>query len=164
MLLNEDPAYQWYAAPSKVYGLDNYPYTAQGLADTVHFMVDKIGEMHATSPIKPKTVTAFVTEDHLSAFTSIAQYRQPNVQAVVLVYENLPDDVMYYVSAYLRADAFVHRADTNDRPIFGLWDRCSGLSALIDDGARLSLIDPSSVSELLPPSVKGIVVPSRARS
>lgn len=164
MFVNDDEdkaTLRWSQQPDRIIGLDHRPRTPEELADVVRFMMEK-----ALLVDNAKTVTCYSTTDHLNPFTALkfAEGQADGIESLVVMYYDLPDDLVFFASASLRADVFVRKIETTPaHDIFAMWDRKSGLSALVaEQSGKVRIIAPESVCEVLPESLRLDLVPSRS--
>lgn len=138
--------------PATALGLAWYPKDADGMAElTTHVLTRS--RQHDTA----SDTTLYVVSNDVRADLGPYEYPESirSTAGVVLVFDDVPDDMVFYVAAAFRADAFIkHLGASGKKHLFAIWNRFVGLTAISSDGEDVAGLPRKTVEHFLPDSLR----------
>jgi hypothetical protein len=138
-------------------GLTEYPDPEDGFEPVLSYVLHEVVPKEAADD--PLVSTAvFLTRDPVSAMWREVDPMATKAPGFLCVVRGAAHDVLFYLSAALRADGFVYMFDrdtTHEEPIYAVWDRLEGLAAFVKRSDKLIRLPPEAVKHVLPATISG---------
>lgn len=138
-------------------GLSVYPDPEDGLEEVLgyvlHEVVPREVKKHATH-----STAVFLTRDPVSPLWRDVNPAATKAPGFLCVVRAVAHDALFYLASVLRADGFVYmfeRDTAEQQPLYAVWDRMTGLEALVHRDGQFEKVPSASVRHILPPTISG---------